>query len=232
MKDSNEAGREEMHYTAVIFDLDGTLLDTINDIADSMNAALDKFGFPGHRVDEYKTFIGDGIEVLARRSLPADVHSEETVRSCVDAMRDEYARRWQLTSRPFANVPELLDRLSALGVGMSIFSNKLDRFTKDMVNALLGSWHFHAVKGLTSEIPRKPDPTGALEIARIMKAEPYRCIFVGDSGIDMLTGLRSGMLPVGVLWGYQDREILISNGADTLVSDPLELLALFRKEQV
>nr|HOO46353.1 HAD hydrolase-like protein [Deltaproteobacteria bacterium] len=85
------------------------------------------------------------------------------------------------------------------------------------------------VKGLTSDTPRKPDPEGALEISRIMRIEPYRCIFVGDSGIDMLTGLRSGMLPVGVLWGYQDRESLISNGADTLVSDPLEIPALFRK---
>lgn len=229
MKDSNEAGREEMHYRAVIFDLDGTLLDTINDIADSMNAALERFGFPGHCVDEYKTFIGDGIEVLARRSLPADVHAEETVRSCVDAMRDEYAQRWHLTSRPFAHIPQLLDRLSSMGVGMSVFSNKLDTFTKDMVCALLGSWRFHTVKGLTSDTPRKPDPAGALEISRIMRIEPYRCIFVGDSGIDMLTGLRSGMLPVGVLWGYQDRESLISNGADTLVSDPLEIPALFRK---
>ncbi|MBN2298658.1 MAG: HAD family hydrolase [Deltaproteobacteria bacterium] len=218
-----------MHYKAVIFDLDGTLLDTIEDIADSMNAALEKSGYAGHSIEEYKSYIGDGIEILARRSLPVALRDEDAVLSCVEAMRDEYARRWQVKSRPFENIPELLECLAALGVKMSIFSNKLDSFTKDMVHELLGSWTFLAVKGLTSGIPRKPDPTGAVEIARTMQVEPERCVFVGDSGIDMLTGLRSGMLPVGVLWGYQDKETLISNGADTLISDPLDLLALFKK---
>ena len=218
-----------MYYKAVIFDLDGTLLDTIEDIADSMNAALNKIGFTGHSIEKYKSFIGDGIEQLVRRSLPQILYDEDTVSSCIDAMRDEYAHRWSIKSRPFENIPELLDNLVALGIKMSILSNKLDKFTKEMVHGLLGPWHFDAVKGLTPVIPRKPDPTGAVEIARIMRVEPGRCVFVGDSDVDMLTALRSGMLPVGVLWGYQDKENLISNGAETLVSDPLDLLGLFKE---
>ncbi|HHO75097.1 MAG TPA: HAD family hydrolase, partial [Deltaproteobacteria bacterium] len=171
-------------YRAVIFDLDGTLLDTVEDIADSMNAALKKTGFVGHSMEEYKSFLGDGIEVLVRRSLPPDLNDEAVVSSCVDAMRDEYAKQWSIKTRPYENIPELLDNLVSLGVKMSILSNKLDSFTKDMVNALLGSWPFHSVKGLTSGGPRKPDPSCAVEIARIMDVKPERCIFAGDSGID------------------------------------------------
>ncbi len=215
-----------MYYKAVIFDLDGTLLDTIVDIVDSMNAVLANLGCRGHSVDEYKTFIGDGLDVLVKRSLPEAMRDERTLSACSEEMRKEYGQRWAHKSRPFRNIPELLDRLTVQGVKMSILSNKLDAFTKEMVKALLGAWQFHGVVGLSNDIPRKPDPAGALAIADKMHVEPKQCIFVGDSNIDMQTAVRAGMRPVGVLWGYQDRDRLISGGALDLLSDPLDLTDL------
>jgi phosphoglycolate phosphatase len=213
-------------YKAVIFDLDGTLLDTIGDIIDSMNVVLTDLGCPKHSVDAYKTFIGDGLDMMVTRSLPETMRDEHRVRTCVEAMRKEYGQRWARTSKPFKNIPELLDGLMAMDMKISVFSNKLDVFTKEMVTVLLGNWQFHTVLGLNDDIPRKPDPAGALAIARAMHVEPEQCIFVGDSNIDMQTALRAGMRPVGVLWGYQDRERLISGGAVDLLSDPLDLLSV------
>lgn len=215
-----------MYYKAVIFDLDGTLLDTIGDIVDSMNAVLANLGCTGHSVDEYKTFIGDGLDILVRRSLPENMRDERTISAGIVSMRKEYAQRWAYTSKPFKDIPELLDRLTMQGVKLSVFSNKLDAFTKEMVTVLLSSWHFHAVLGLNPDIPRKPDPAGALEIAHKMHVEPQQCIFVGDSVIDMETAARASMRPVGVLWGYQDRDKLISGGAADLLSNPLDLLPI------
>jgi phosphoglycolate phosphatase len=220
---------EEMVFDALIFDLDGTLLDTIEDIADSMNAALEHIDCPGHSIDTYKSFIGDGIELLVKRSLPEEMRDDQTISMCIDNMRREYGRRWSHSSRPFDGIPELLDGLEGKGIKMSILSNKLDAFTKEMVKGLLGSWQFHSVMGLTSGVPRKPDPACAIKIAQNMHVEPGRCIFVGDSGIDMMTAVNGGMYPVGVLWGYQNREKLISSGAVTLLSDPLDLLELFNE---
>ncbi len=215
-----------MYYKAIIFDLDGTLLDTIGDIVDSMNAVLKDLGCPVHSVDEYKTFIGDGLDVMVRRSLPKDVRDERTISACIEYMRKGYGQRWANTSKPFSNIPELLDRLTVMDVKVSVLSNKLDVFTKEMVQVLLGAWQFHSVVGLNNDIPRKPDPSGALEIAHKMHVEPKQCIFVGDSNIDMETAVGAGMRPVGVLWGYQDRDRLVKSGAVDLLSDPLDLLPI------
>jgi phosphoglycolate phosphatase len=215
-----------MYYKAVIFDLDGTLLDTIEDIVDSMNAVLRDLGCLEHSVDEYKRFIGDGLDVMVKRSLPEAMRDEHTISACIEDMRKEYGQRWAHKSKPFRNIPELLDRLTAMDMKISVLSNKLDVFTKKMVKVLLGSWHFHTVLGLNNDIPRKPDPAGALEIAHKMHVEPRQCIFVGDSNIDMETALGAGMRPVGVLWGYQDRDRLVSSGAVDLLSDPLDLADL------
>ncbi|MDT8273481.1 MAG: HAD family hydrolase [Desulfomonilia bacterium] len=212
-----------MGYEAVIFDLDGTLLDTLTDIADAMNAVLIRFGFPTHTVQTYRRFLGDGLEVLVERSLPEDRRTRKEIDRCVTGMRQEYAQRWWNTSRPYDGVPEMLDRLSADGILMAILSNKLEVFTKLMASSLLGSWTFKEVVGLRPDLPRKPDPTGALEISRALGVSPERCVFVGDSGIDMMTAVRAGMVPAGVLWGYQERETLATGGARLFLRHPREL---------
>jgi phosphoglycolate phosphatase len=211
-------------YRAVIFDMDGTLLDTIEDLADSMNAVLNSLGFPAHPLSSYRAFVGDGIEVLAMRSLPQGHRTEQIIVRSVNLMKEEYHARWSVKSRPFPGIPELLDGLTERGMALSILSNKLDSFTKAMAASLLPNWNFAEVRGLFPDIPRKPDPAGARICANRMGVEPRHCIFVGDSAIDMETAGRAGMAAFGVLWGYQDKQLLINHGARVLLDDPRDLL--------
>ena len=213
-----------MKYAAVIFDMDGTLLDTIEDIADSMNAALSRLGFPAHPRDKYLEFVGEGIEILAMKALPEDERSEGNKSHAVETMREEYRTRWSVKTKPYPGIPELLDALTEKGINLSILSNKMDSFTKEMTKALLGRWKFHEVRGLKPGCPRKPDPCGAKICAESMGVDPGQCIFLGDSGIDMETATRAGMAPFGALWGYQNRNILLGKGAIVLLEDPGNLL--------
>jgi phosphoglycolate phosphatase len=215
-------------YQAVIFDMDGTLLDTIEDIADSMNAALKSLGFPVLPIEQYRDLVGDGIEILAMRALPEEQRTVETIATSVKAMREEYGARWSIKSRPFPGIPELLDGLMEMGIRLSILSNKLDDFTKTMARSLLPKWRFIEVRGLVPSIPRKPDPAGAYLCAERMGVDPMHCIFVGDSAIDMDTANRAGMAPFGALWGYQDRQRLMNHGARVLLDDPRDLLGYLR----
>jgi phosphoglycolate phosphatase len=217
------------NYKAVIFDMDGTLLDTIEDIADSMNAVLINLGFPPHSLDSYRDFVGDGIEALVMRSLPEVHRKAQTIELSVEAMKKEYSLRWSVKSRPFKGISELLDGLTEMGMGLSILSNKLDSFTKAMAASLLPSWKFAEVRGLCPDVPRKPDPTGARICADRMGVTPQNCIFVGDSAIDMETANRAGMAGFGALWGYQNMQRLIDHGAKVLLEQPKDLLRYIRK---
>lgn len=210
----------------VVFDMDGTLLDTIEDIADSMNEALRTLGMPPRPAGEYRDLVGDGIDALAMRALPDNRRDAETVRRAVEVMREIYARSWKEKTKPFVRIPEMLEGMAANGVRMSILSNKLDSFTKAMAAYFFPSIPFDDVRGLGPGVPRKPDPAGALLCARTMGVIPARCLFVGDSAVDVKAGLLASMRPVGVLWGYQDRERLEEAGAFALVEDPLDLFAI------
>lgn len=225
MKDSSSMSDCRAGGTkAVIFDLDGTLLDTLGDIADSMNAVLTRFLLPVHELGEYRSMVGSGMEALARRALPPGFRDEE-VSGIVKALIEEYGRRFSATSRPYPGVPETLSALSARGMPLAVLSNKPDAFTKLMVRTLLWQWDFREVRGLSPGSPRKPDPATALDIARTLGLPPDKIVFVGDSDIDMQTAERAGMRSVGALWGYQDRERLISSRAGIVVEYPQNLLA-------
>jgi len=213
----------------VIFDLDGTLLDTIQDIAESMNLVLRFYNFPEHPVEAYKNFVGDGMEVLARRVLPEGRRDPETVAGCVSAMSKEYGMRWMKNSRPYEGVPELLDALDARGSKLSVLSNKPDDFAKIMVAGLLPRWPFEPVLGARHSVPKKPDPAGALEIARQRSISPEEFLYLGDTGTDMKTANAAGMYPVGVLWGFRTAEELETNGAKTIIERPVELLELISR---
>lgn len=212
-------------FKSVIFDLDGTLLDTLDDLANSMNASLASMGFPAHEVESYKIFVGDGVTNLARRTLPAGSRDDETVRECVRRMGDEYARCWRDHTRPYDGIPEMLDALASAGIGMAILSNKPDNFTKEVVSALLPRWSFDCVRGAMDGVPIKPDPDAALEIAREMGVSTDEMLYVGDSGTDMKTAVAAGMYPMGVLWGFRGEEELTSCGARALARTPQEIVA-------
>lgn len=215
-----------MKYKAVIFDMDGTLLDTIQDLAESMNEALRRCNFPVHPVESYKNFVGDGVEALARRVLPEGRREPETVSACVSDMRKEYWARWQKNTRPYRGVPELLDALAERGVKLSILSNKPDEFAKIMAAALLPRWTFEPVLGARPSIPKKPDPAGALEIAGLLSISPEEFLYIGDTATDMKTAKAAGMYPVGVLWGFRTAEELKTSGAKIIIENPLELLEI------
>jgi phosphoglycolate phosphatase len=215
-----------MKFKAVLFDLDGTLLNTLDDLADSMNSALEQMGFPGHPVASYKVFVGDGVEVLVRRALPADHLDEATVTDCVRAMRREYDRRMFDKTRPYPGIPELLDGLTKKNVVLGVLSNKPDGPTRTIVGQMLPRWKFAAVAGQRPGVHKKPDPSGALAIARDLNLAPADFLYLGDTSTDMKTAVSAGMYPVGAAWGFRDERELRESGAKAVATYPTDVLPL------
>lgn len=212
------------HFTGVIFDLDGTLLNTLEDLADSMNRVLSGFGFPTHPVEAYKKFVGEGIDRLAYRVLPVDRRDERTVKDCVREMRRDYAGHWADKTHLYQGIAEMLSALNANGTVLAILSNKPDDFTQKMVSTYLGRWRFEMVLGAVPEIAKKPDPAGALHIAEHLKLPCKKILYIGDTNTDMVTAQRAGMFGIGVLWGFRDAGELQESGAKALIAQPMELL--------
>lgn len=215
-----------MLYDAVLFDLDGTLLDTLDDIADAANRALTACGLPGHPVEAYKQFVGDGVKVLIQRIVPADRQDAKTMQRCVEAYRQEYSRNWNAKTRPYAGVAEMLDAVKGRGLKIAVLSNKPDDFTQQCVNALLPQWSFDMVMGAIDGRPNKPDPSGAIEVAHRLGVAPRRFLYVGDTGTDMKTARAAGMMAAGVLWGFRERDELEEGGAQHVIARPRELMGL------
>ncbi|GAK48814.1 putative phosphoglycolate phosphatase, bacterial [Candidatus Moduliflexus flocculans] len=215
-----------MTYHAILFDLDGTLLNTLEDLANATNDALTAFGLPTHPVDAYRYFIGEGAKNLMKNALPPAQRTEKIIQQCLALFRENYERTWDRATRPYDGVPEMLTTVQSKQVNVAVLSNKPDDFTRKCVEQLLSSWQFTCVFGQRDGVPRKPDPTAALEIAKILKCDPAEMLYVGDSGTDMQTAVAAGMFPVGALWGFREREELLSNGAKMLIAHPSELLDL------
>jgi len=211
---------------AVLFDLDGTLLDTLGDIADSVNAALRGLGCAGHDRAAFKHFVGDGVETLLRRTLPPQRCDAATIAEGCRLMRQEYAQRWAATTRPYAGIPELLDALVARRVPLAVLSNKPDDFTQLCAQRWLSGWPLAVVLGHCPPRPKKPDPAGALEIAQRLAVPPAEFLYVGDTDTDMQTARAAGMLAVGALWGFREADELLAHGAQRLVAQPSEILNL------
>jgi len=218
----------EVRLSALLFDLDGTLLDTIEDLRDSMNAALASLGCAPRSVEECKLFVGDGLRNFALRALPEGRRDEQSVARCMEAMRRRYAEHWADKTRPYEGVPELLEELTRRGLPMAVLSNKPDDFTRLMVARLLPKWRFAAVHGEQPGTPRKPDPAAALRIAADLGLRPERILYLGDTDTDMRTAVAAGMFPVGALWGFRGAGELIDNGARELISRPTDVLGLVR----
>lgn len=215
---------------AVLFDLDGTLLDTLADIGNAGNRVLAARNFSTHPLELYRGFIGEGVTQLVRRMLPESSRDEATLLACLEAYRKEYARAWNVETRPYPGVPELLDALSARRLKLAVLSNKPDSFTQLCVRELLAGWSFEVVLGASEAFPSKPNPAGALEIARRLDVSPAGCLYLGDSGGDMQTAVAAGMLAVGALWGFRDEAELRHGGAQVLLKHPLELLPWLESE--
>lgn len=213
---------------AVIFDLDGTLLDSLADIGESMNQVLSQMGLAAHDVSAYRAFVGDGVTMLARRALPADRRDEETVRAAVASMRDVYRGRLTSKTQPYDGIPELLDGLTDRAIPMAVLSNKPHDLTVSLVDSLLGAWRFDPVFGERPAVSKKPDPAGALEIAARLKIEPARILYVGDTPIDIQTARAAGIPAVGAAWGFRSEAELAAAGATSIVGAPIDVLRYVR----
>jgi phosphoglycolate phosphatase len=215
-----------MPYKAILFDLDGTLLDTLKDIGASVNRVLEGKGFPTHELDTYRYFVGDGSVVLINRALPKEKRNDDVIRTCLTEFLEDYGRNLNVKTKPYEGIPEMLDALNDRGLKMAVLSNKPHEFTKQCVTELLSNWNFDVVIGQRNGAPPKPDPAGALEVAKRLNIPPADFLYIGDSGVDMKTAVASGMFPVGVLWGFRSMGELKDNGSLALVDRPSEILSL------
>jgi len=215
-----------MPYKAILFDLDGTLLDTLKDIGNAANRVLAGKGFPTHELDAYRYFVGDGTAMLINRALPEEKRNDDVIRACLTEFLEDYGRNWNVKTLPYEGIPEMLDALNHRGLKMAILSNKPHEFTKQCATKLLSNWNFDVVIGQRNGVPPKPDPAGALEVAKRLNIPPAGFLYIGDSGVDMKTAVASGMFPVGALWGFRSMEELKDNGSLALIDRPSEILSL------
>ena len=213
-----------MPYRAVIFDLDGTLADTLADLADAMNWTLRQFGLPEHPTDSYRLRVGDGAAVLVGRSLPAD--RQDLLETALGMMRARYQQHMFDKTRLYDGVPEMLDALADRSLRLAVLSNKPHDATAMMVQRLCAAWRFEAVRGVGPDGVHKPDPRHALAIAEQMGVAPAQCLYLGDTNVDVRTARAAGMFAVGALWGFRDAAELTAAGADVLIAHPSELLGL------
>jgi phosphoglycolate phosphatase len=217
-----------MPFLAAIFDLDGTLLDTIDDLTEAMNAALETLGLPKRTVAECKTLVGDGVTTFIRRALPPEARDDEALaRRLRGLMKAEYAARRTGKTRPYPGIPETLDELAARGIPAAVLSNKPHEETLAVIRHYFPGHEFRAVLGAREGVPVKPDPAGALEIAALFGLPPAGVFYLGDTNTDMQTAVAAGMFPAGALWGFRTAEELAANGAQSLFERPPDILPYF-----
>ncbi|MCK9295386.1 MAG: HAD family hydrolase [Desulfobulbaceae bacterium] len=213
-----------MTVKAIIFDLDGTLLNTLEDLADSMNRVLVRMGFPTHPAAAYKYFVGDGIEILASRVLPDAQQNKQTIQRCVEEMKREYGAHWRDKTCPYNGVNDMLHALTERNLRLNILSNKPDALTQLTVSAFFPSYSFDIVTGAKKEIPKKPDPTSALHIVKALNLSRDQFLYLGDTNTDMETARNAGIFSLGALWGFRTASELRTSGAQALLEQPLDIL--------
>jgi phosphoglycolate phosphatase len=215
-----------MTCKGIIFDLDGTLADTLEDIAGSVNRVLQLHGFPVHAIDDYKLLVGKGLDNLVREALPQDSRLPEIISTCLAEMMADYEVHCLDKTCLYNGIPEMLQDLSGKEIKLAVFSNKAEPLTHKIVDQLMGNIPFKKVMGASTDFPKKPDPAGALHISGMLGISPVNMIYMGDSDVDMITATRAGMFAVGVLWGFRSGEELSANGAEVLLNSPAGLLKL------
>ncbi len=220
-----------MRFAAIIFDMDGTLIDTLSGIATAVNSVLAANDHPTHAEDSYRRFVGSGITTLVKRALPENYHRERQITHLTNQVREIYGAIWREHGGLYSGIASLLDRLTKMGLPLAILSNKPHHFTLEFAAHFLRRWHFDYILGARDDLPLKPDPAGVQDIILELRLEPDRVIFVGDSDVDMHTALNAGIYPIGVSWGFRQRDELISAGARKVINQPLELLNFFETNQ-
>ena len=213
-----------MKYNTVLFDLDGTLLDTLYDLTDSVNTVMREGGYPQRTKEEIRDFIGDGVRMLMKRALPAGTSEKERMR-CLLRFREIYLKNMRNHTRPYEKIPALLTGLKEKGVRMGVVSNKPDDATKELCRFYFPGCVDAAI-GDNPDRKKKPEPDNVYEALKQLGADKDKTLYIGDSDVDMVTAKNAGLACAGVTWGYRSRETLAEAGADYLIDDPDELIEI------
>ncbi len=211
----------------IVFDLDGTLLDTLEDIAISANFALVSLGFEAQEREKYRYFVGEGVFKLFENIFASNPQTPELIQNAVSLFESHYAKQFNQNTKLYEGISKMLTFLQTRGFKMAILSNKPDSFVKMCVFKYLNKWQWEVVYGARENIPRKPNPQGAIDIAESLHVNPQECYYLGDTSTDMLTANRAGMIAIGALWGFRDEAELVENGAKYIVKEPSELIKFF-----
>ena len=215
-----------MKAKLVIFDLDGTLLDSIDDLAASTNHALQLHGYPQHERAAYRYFVGNGVRKLIERALPEDARQADNINRLLQDFLAYYQTHKTVYTRPYQGIPETLTQLHAAGIQLAVASNKYHQGTLELIHHYFGEKLFSIVLGQREGIPVKPDPAIVHDILTQTALPASRTLYVGDSGVDMQTAINSRLTSIGVTWGFRPRTELEANSADYIINSPSELLPI------
>lgn len=211
-----------MRFNTTIFDLDGTLLNTLDDLADSVNCVMEAHRFPVHTRDEVRRFVGNGVPLLIERAVPAGT-DRETYAQCLAEFKAHYEQNMCNKTGPYTGIPELLAALRDRGVRMAIVSNKFDAAVKGLCRRYYGEF-IHVAIGERSDVRKKPAPDSVFTALRELGATAEEALYIGDSDVDIQTARNAGLTSVGVTWGFRDRELLEREGAHYIIDAPAQLL--------
>ncbi len=211
-----------MSYKAVIFDLDGTLIDSLEDLADAVNCALSCFGLQVHSLQSFRKMVGDGTRTLISRALPAD--KQQLLEPVLDKMRQRYFETCLNKSRPYKGIEAVLAKLKKAAIKMAVLTNKDQKMAQKMIEHFFGKDCFNVIRGTFDSIAVKPDPAALLEVLEKLGVNADEAVFVGDSNIDIHTAKAAKMASIGVNWGFRGEDELRAAGADFVINQPNELL--------
>lgn len=217
-----------MKFKTAIFDLDGTLLNTLEDLSDAVNYALKQKAYPLRTMEEVRCFIGNGIEMLIRRAVPPETEEKDML-DTLSIFRDYYRTHVRIKTQPFEGIPEAIDELKNQGFALAVVSNKSHGETEALVREFFGDAITISL-GSLPDFPKKPAPNGVLRVLTALGADADSAVYIGDSDVDVATAKNAGLFSIGVTWGYRDKAVLADAGADCIVDTPKELLSLFLQE--
>lgn len=214
-----------MTIKACVFDMDGTLLNTLDDLAHCANTVLEAHGFQAHPVAAYRTFVGSGARNLIIRALPDTARDDRLIDTCLAAFKTRYDKHWADQTQVYEGLPELLDQLSDKDLKLAILTNKPQPFADLCVDRFLGHWTWSIVQGQQEGLAIKPDAAISQRVTNALQVDPTEVLYLGDSDVDMFTAKNAGYQAIGVSWGFRTVEELARAGADRIIHQPDELLA-------
>lgn len=213
----------------VLFDLDGTLVNSLYDLADSCNYALESLGFATHETEKYKYFVGNGMPKLVERILPADKLDNELHKKTLDIFMNRYREHFVDKTCLYEGIAELIESIKAKGIKIGVVSNKAHEMALRVIEKLFPENTFDMIYGKIEGFPTKPDSALTLKVIDEMGVKPCETVFIGDSGMDAQTAVNAGCIGIGVLWGFREKQELIENGADYIAENPTEILKIIEE---